>query len=159
MTRNYYLDFDSFYYEWFLSRCVPARRMLSFAEEYAERGVPVVRYERLYANPVAEFGRLIKRLGYEVDEDRLSVCVEEHRLDKLKVTGLDLGYKVETTHFRKGGWGNFLVEMPPSILADVNDRFGNYCRRWGYPLDLSGPSVDMYVAGLNALGSTDEVTG
>ncbi|MGD9601780.1 MAG: sulfotransferase domain-containing protein [Gammaproteobacteria bacterium] len=144
MTRHYYDDFDSFYYEWFISRCVPSHRLHTFASEFAERGVPIVRYERLNANPRFEFARLLKRLGHEVDHERLRLVIEEHRLENLKRNGVYIRYRVEQTHFRKGGWGNFLDEMPPHILADANERFGSYLKRWGYPIELSEESINTY---------------
>ncbi|MDG3042453.1 sulfotransferase domain-containing protein [Roseicyclus marinus] len=156
MTRSYYDDFDAFYYEWFLSRCVPAHRLHTFAEEFAARGVPIVRYERLNASPQHEFSRLLRRLGYDVDHKHLHYCVEQHQLSKLKKEGLDIRYRVETSHFRTGGWGNFLEEMPSHILADVNRRFSGYLERWGYPLDLSEAIVADYRHRLFKLSGLDE---
>ena len=41
----HYEDWDEFYYEWYLSRFVPAFDMPAHSEEYARLGVPVVRFE------------------------------------------------------------------------------------------------------------------
>lgn len=158
MTRFLYDDFDSFYYEWFLSRCVPSHRLHTFADEYAVRGVPILRYERLQANPVSELARLLARWGFSPDYERIKDVVNIHQLAKLQNKGLDLGYWVEPSHFRKGGWGNFLDEMPLSILEDVNWRFEQFLRRWGYPLSLSDTSITRYRQYLLAIAKESQET-
>jgi len=146
MSRFYYEDLDSFYYEWFLSRCVPSHRIHTFADEYAERGVPVVRYERLCCDTEGELARIIRRWGGEVDSERLRSIVEKHSLGELKKRGLTLreGHHIQTSHFRKGGWGGFVEEMPLHILNDVNQRFHDYLARWGYPTDVSPEALESY---------------
>jgi hypothetical protein len=159
MTRFFYEDMDSFYYEWFLSRCVQAHRMFSFAEDFASRGVPVIRYERLNADPIGELSRLIARWGIVPEINRVGQIVNDHHLSKLKKTGLNLGYKVEKSHFRKGGWGNFLNEMPPHIVDDITERFGSFLKRWGYPTDLSETNIAAYCATLDSLHNTPPAVG
>lgn len=149
MKRFYYDDFDSFYFEWFLSRCVPSHSLHTFADDYAARGIPVVRYERLQSNCESELARLVARWGANPDREKIGAIVRKHELKILKATGLDLGYQVEASHFRKGGWGNFLTEMPQHILADANARFEAYLRRWGYPLSLTDESIRDYRARLS----------
>lgn len=152
MNRCHYEDIDSFYYEWFLSRCVPAHRLHTFADEYAERSIPLVRYERLQASPCNEMMRLLRRWGIEPDIEKIREIVALHQLENLKRSGLNLGYHVESSHFRKGGWGNFLNELPKHILQDMNVRFSDYLQRWGYPVDLTEENIDSFKAGLAVLG-------
>ena len=154
MTKFDYADFDSFYFEWFLSRAVPSHKIHSFAEEFAERSVPVLRYERLNSDTELELGRLIYRWGFSPDPVRVKNVVQRHQLKELKRSGLDLGYRVEPSHFRKGGWGNFLSELPLNILEDMNYRFEAFLRRWGYPVDLSDESVNKFVTSLNTRSSS-----
>ena len=45
---------ENFYYDWFLSIIVPQYRVHTFADEYAQLGVPVIRYERLYDDTLGE---------------------------------------------------------------------------------------------------------
>ena len=132
MTRHYYDDLDSFYFEWYLSRCVPAHRMMTFADEYAERGIPVMRYEKLHADPEGELARLLRRWGVQPDSERVRMVVENNTLNKLKKEGKNLGYDIATTHFRKGGSGGWKNELTPHVIKDINERFGHYLHRWGY---------------------------
>ena len=148
MTRFYYEDFEAFYYEWFLSRCVPSHQLHTFAQNYAERGIPIVRYERLQADPDRELSILIARWGFTPDMERIKAITQAHHLKILKTKGIDIGYHVEKSHFRKGGWGNFLTEMPSHILRDVNERFEDFLKRWGYPVELSEVEIAKFQNGL-----------
>jgi hypothetical protein len=111
----------------------------------------VLRYERLASDAKKEFGKAVKRLEFTPDAEHLKSRVENHQLEKLKQKVMNLNYEVETTHFRQGGRGNFLREMPPHTLQDVNNRFGDYLARWGYPLSTGGKEVDAYGASLREL--------
>jgi Sulfotransferase domain len=130
----HYPTIEQFYYEWFLPRVVPFHRILTHAEEFTIRGVPPVSYERLYDNPVEELGRLIKRLGLHFDRDRVAAVVEMNTIDRLRNSGKQLDVFVPETHFRKGGYGNYARELPPKIIAHVNEVFGDVLKRWGYEI-------------------------
>src|SRR3546814_18486859 len=71
------------------------------ALEYSERGIPVVRYEDLYADPEKEFARLIRRLGFHCDLARIRHIVEEHKIENMQKKGIDLDVKVTPAHFRR----------------------------------------------------------
>ena len=128
----HYPTIEQFYYEWFLPRVVPFHRILTHAEEFTIRGVPPVLYERLYDDPLGEFSRLIKRLGLHFDPDRVAEVVERNTIDRLRTSGKQLDVFVPVTHFRKGGYGNYRQELPPKIIAHVNEVFGGILKRWGY---------------------------
>jgi hypothetical protein len=128
----HYPTIDHFYYEWFLPRVIPFHQVLTHAQEFTIRGVPPILYERLYDDPVAEFGRLIKRLGLHFDPERVALVVEQNRIDRLRNSGKQLDVFVPSTHFRKGGYGNYRRELPPNIIVHVNETFGDVLKRWGY---------------------------
>jgi len=130
-----YADIETFYYDWFLSRLVPAHRFHTYWEEYAERGVPVLRYERLRQDTKAELVRLFERWSQPYDEARLDKAIAANELQALKKTGKQLGdVQIATSHFRKGLSGSYKTELPPAILADVEERFGKVLKRWGYSI-------------------------
>lgn len=130
----HYPTIEQFYYEWFLPRVVPFHRVLTHAEEFTVRGVPPILYEKLYDDPVGEFGRLIRRLGLPFDKERIIAVVERNTMDQLRNSGKQLDVFVPGTHFRKGGYGNYHEELPPKIIAHVNETFGDVLKRWGYEI-------------------------
>ena len=127
-----YPSIEQFYYEWFLPRVVPFHGVLTHAEEFTNRGVPPILYERLYDDPIGEFGRLIKRLGLPFDQGRVAAVVEQNRIERLRNSGKQLDVYVPTDHFRKGGYGKYREELPPKIIRHVNEVFGALLTRWGY---------------------------
>jgi hypothetical protein len=120
---------EEFYYEWFLPRIAPHHGVHDHAEQFAQRGIPVIRYEKLYDRPEYEFNRLIRRLGLPVDTERISAVVRKNRLDELQKTGRQLDVFVPTPHFRKGGHGGYKTE---SIIRHVSQTFGEMLARCGY---------------------------
>lgn len=134
MTRHHYEDIETFYYDWFLSRAVPAHRLHSFADEYAERGIPIVRYERLRQDTSAELVRLLRRWGHDPDPASVDVAISRNAFDRLRSEGKNLRYSIPPTHFRRGEVGSWRTELPPAIAADMNWRFEEFLRRWGYAL-------------------------
>ena len=143
----HYHDIDSFYYEWFLSRMVTTYRWHTHSIEYAALGIPVVRYERLCKDPLGEFERVIRRWGLEVDEERVKAAVQKNSIDQLKAAGKQLNVYVPPSHFRKGGSGGYLEELPPHIILDANQRFADLLKRWGYPQAREHLSADHNVTG------------
>jgi hypothetical protein len=132
---NFHYDtIEEFYFQWYLPRVVPFHRIETHAVEYAERGVPIVRYEDLCADPVREFQRLILRLGFDCDDDRVRSVVDNHKLEVMKKEKHVFDVEISPEHFRKGGWGNFREEMPAIVRKDVEKRFADVFERWGYEL-------------------------
>ena len=125
-------DVETFYYDWFLSVVVPQYRVHTFAEEYAERLVPVVRYERLYDDTLGEMRKLIRRWGLVFDEAKMKHAIALNSLDRLKLGGKQAEIFVEASHFRKGGYGNYKHDLPAKISTDVSQRFYALQSRWGY---------------------------
>jgi hypothetical protein len=128
----HYEDWNEFYYEWYLSRAVPAFDLAAHSDKYARLGVPVVRYERLRIDPVREVMRLLKRWGLTVDEQAVACAVKENEISRLRVTGKNLNIKVPPSHFGSGSIGSFKSEIPTEILLDFENRFSSLLSRWGY---------------------------
>lgn len=128
-----YPDIDTYYYDWFLSRLVPGLRVHTYWEEFAERGVPILRYERLCDAPEAELVRLFRRWGEPVDQDKVAAAVERNSFENLKSKGRQLqDVFIPTSHFRKGRSGSYKDDLPQHIIDDINSRFGQLLSRWGY---------------------------
>jgi sulfotransferase family protein len=128
----HYDDVHSFYYDWFLSRPVPAYKLNSHSERYARLGVPVVRYEQLRQHPERELERLLLRWGFEPDPAEISRVIAANDLDKLRKEGKSLEKEIAPEHFREGAIATFAKELPDDILRDVEWRFSRCLRRWGY---------------------------
>jgi hypothetical protein len=123
---------EEFYYEWFLSRIVPYHGVHDHADQFARRGIPVVRYENLYDHPEYGLDRLLRRLGLPAESERLSSIVQKNQLELLKQRGRQLDVFVPCVHFRKGGYGGYKTELPQPIIRHVNRTFGEMLARWGY---------------------------
>jgi hypothetical protein len=127
-----YEDVEAFYYDFFLSIKVPQYRVENFAAEYARLGVPVVHYERLWDSPLDEMRKLILRWGFSFDRNRMQEAIESNSLGKLRASGKTFEIHIDAAHFRKGGYGNYKDELSAKIVTDINERFRDVQRRWGY---------------------------
>jgi Sulfotransferase domain len=123
---------EEFYFDWFLPRVVPFHRIPTHADEYAQRSLPVVRYEKLCENPALELRRLLHRLGLPSEDARIFDVVEKNRIDKLQKTGRQLDVYVPPAHFRRGGHGGFKEELSDRVLRHISLAFGDMLLRWGY---------------------------
>jgi hypothetical protein len=133
--REFHFDnWDDFYFDWFLSRGVAAFNPNQFCHDYAIKGVPVVRYEKLLHDPYHEMTRLLNTWGLAYDVEKLEAAIESNGFKKLASGGKNINVAVPPSHFRRGSAGSFRDEMPPNIRADVEKRFSWYFQRWGYDL-------------------------
>jgi len=131
-----YADIQTFYYDWFLSRMVAAHAYHTYWDDYASHGVPVLRYERLVADPFHELVRLFERWGQPFDVERVKSAIERNSFEKLKQQGRMIGTTaIGSSHFRRGKAGSYKDELPKAILDDINQRFGPTLLRWGYPIE------------------------
>jgi Sulfotransferase domain len=128
----HYETVAEFYYDWFLSRAAPALKLDTVAEEYAELGVPIIRYEKLRADAEGELGRLLRRWGFDPDPERVRAAVAANDIDRLRVDGKMLDTWVAPEHFRRGGVGTHVEELPAGIIRDIERRYERMLRRWGY---------------------------
>lgn len=128
----YFETIESFYFEYFLSKLVPRYQWTQHAESYIERGVPLVKYENLCENPAGELERLFYRWGVTVTPENIRSAIDRNAIDKLRISGRKTWRQIPSTHFRKGGYGNYVNTLPQVILEDITVRFANYLRRWGY---------------------------
>jgi hypothetical protein len=128
-----YEDIDTFYYDWFLSRLVPAHRFHLFSAEYAERGVPIIRYERLVSNTAGELLRLFKRWDEPIDAAKIEKAVRMNLIETLRREGKRMGsVTMHPTHFNRGEVGRYREGLPAHIVRDIETRFGHVLARWGY---------------------------
>lgn len=119
-------------------------------EGYIRWGWPVVRYEDLWEDPARELRRLFARWAIEVPEEKIQAAVEANSLDNMRAGKGNVRAEVQKAHhFRRGGWGSFLDELPEAVLADFEQRYIDDLRNWGYwPVtDLSGARTRIAPAG------------
>ncbi len=126
-------DIDSFYYEYFLSKIITRYDWVNHPTKYIERGIPLVKYERLWDDPFRELERLFLRWGIEVAAENIERAIEKNTLANLQKTGRETSYRhTPQSHFRKGGYGGYANVLPDKVIQDINYRFCDYLRRWGY---------------------------
>lgn len=103
-----------------------------FAEDYINWGWPVIKYEDLLEQPHAELKRLFQRWQIDVSESQIARSVEENSLQRMREGGGRMNNVIERSHFRKGGAGNFLEELPREVLEDFERRYFDDLCNWGY---------------------------
>ena len=128
-------DIESFYFEYFLTRYMPIHRVVNHAESYIERRVPLIKYEALWDDPMKQLQRLFLRWGIKVEKEKIQYAINNNSIEKLSKTGKKSWEQIPPTHFRKGGHGGYKNILPKKVIEDINYRFGDYLRRWGYVLD------------------------
>ena len=125
-----FYDIETMYIEFFLRRFskLPLEEL---ANSYVERGWPVIKYERLFDDTELELKRLFQVWGVNINESKIRSVISANTIENIKKSGVLESY-IENDHFRKGGYGNFTNEIPIHILKDIELRFGDYLRSWGY---------------------------
>lgn len=131
----HYNDIESFYFDYFLHVLIDRYDWLNHAQDYINHGIPLIKYENLWDNPVDELIRLFKSAGLTVDKEIIIEVVDSNDIKKLSKTGKDTYIHIPKSHFRKGGYGNYKNELTDKILYDINTRFREYLMQWGYDLD------------------------
>lgn len=126
-----FYDLETMYIEFFLRR-FSKMPMGQLADSFVERGWPVIKYERLYDDAERELDRLFRIWGIAVDAGKIKAVAAANTIDGIKKGGGVLESYIEKDHFRKGGYGNYVNEIPAHILKDIEFRFGDYLRSWGY---------------------------
>lgn len=134
MNRPYfqYNDPEAFYFDWFLPIVVRQFSVHTFSDDYARWYVPVVRYERLLEDPLGEMRKLVLRWGMEWDEQRMEDAANKNSFSRLKEGGKQFEVHIDPSHFRRGVRGAYKEDLPAKIVKDINDRFSDVQRRWGY---------------------------
>ncbi len=131
-----YDDIEQFYFDIFVNVYITLphwKDWLTYCEDLANAGVPILHYERLFDNPTGELNRIFRSWKIDVLPDSIEESVKKNTISiyqrgqKESLAGKALG------HFSQGGGhGKFHQELPPIVLEDVNRRYGEYLRRWGY---------------------------
>lgn len=133
--HHIYNDFESMYTDFFLPYIFNKRSILeTLPTDYVRFGWPVIRYEKFWDNTEAELKRLFQIWDIEITDEKIRESIRENSLDSMRAGKGKTTTEVQPTHFRKGGYGNYKEIIPPHILADIEDRFGDYLRRWGYKI-------------------------
>jgi len=62
----------------------------------------------------------------------MQAAIDKNSLQNLQSTGKTFEIHIDASHFRKGGYGNYRDDLPPKVVADINERFRDLQKRWGY---------------------------
>ena len=126
-------DLESMYIEYFLRRFshIPIDTLV---DDYVKLGWPVIKYENLWDNAMRELTRLFAVWQIEVSEEKIARAVEQNSIKVLRNSqqSATIDSSIKRDHFRAGGYGQFRNEIPEHILSDIERRYGNYLRSWGY---------------------------
>lgn len=126
-------DIESMYIEYFLRRFanIPIATLM---DNYVKLGWPVVKYERLCDNAFRELQRLFAIWAVEMPSEKISDAVAKNDINVLRKSSKTstVHKSIKPDHFRAGGYGNFKQELPEHICIDIEKRYGDYLRSWGY---------------------------
>ena len=128
-----FYDIESMYIEYFIRRfCnIPID---SLVDDYVKYGWPVIKYERLCDDAFKELKRLFAIWQIEVADEMILGAVKNNDINVLRsadnTSTIDATIKYD--HFRSGGYGQYKHELPEHICFDLERRYGDYLRSWGY---------------------------
>lgn len=128
-------DIEQFYFDYFISYTKFFNTWDQFEERLVGWGIPLIKYEKLRENPIDELERLFKRWGIIVSRDEITMSVERNSIKNYQSGKVDVTKEhIYSTHFSRGGVDH-LDEIPDKVLSDINQRYGEKLRRWGYKID------------------------
>lgn len=126
-------DAKKFYYEYFLANFIEKQHHPSeLMRGYVARGWPVIRYEDLYDNPEGELVRLVEVWGLEMSTSQIENAIKKNSLENMRKGSGIVADNIEGSHFRRGGYGGYKFELPEIVVSDIETRFEDYLKRWGY---------------------------
>jgi hypothetical protein len=130
---SYFNNIEEFYREYFLGYIDKRYQWNTHPDDYVELGIPIIRYEDLWTNPILVLEKLLKRWGLPINKEKIEESIKLNSINKLKEEGKSVFRDIPTTHFRKGG-SNYIEEMPEQVINDVEENFAEFLKRWGYKL-------------------------
>lgn len=121
-----------FFYDYFFPRMDALYDMQSYWDKFSAFNLPIVRYESMTKDPAAVLHALGLQLGLTFTQVRISDAIERTRISKLRKEGV-MGYEyVNPGHFGRGVVGSYKDVLPDEIIKEIEVRYGETLRRWGY---------------------------
>lgn len=130
----YFNDIESFYYEYFLPKVVHRYEWINHPVDYVEHGLTLVTYESLWDDTKKELEKIFHHWNLPISREKIVESVDNNKIEKMSKNGKQVWRKIPVTHFRKGGYGGYKNELPEQVLNDINERFSDYLKRWGYTI-------------------------
>ncbi len=118
------------------------QRLLTWSEhvhswvDFSGLPVQVVRYEDMKENPHAMFTRVLRRIGVEVDDERLQRAVEFSSFETLRDQEQQSGFSEKSpkcqSFFRRGSIGAWRDELPDACADELLNKHAEMMHRFGY---------------------------
>lgn len=112
-----------------------SRHVTSWTER-APFPVLTVRYEDLQADPQGEFIKVLKHIGFPVDQERLERAVRFSAFEEVSRQEADKGFieKSPTAErfFTKGTSGQWESDLAPELVEAIRTAHGSVMKRHGY---------------------------
>ena len=102
----------------------------------AARGYHETTFERLTADPLAEFTALLDALGLPVERPALEAILEGVRFAKLRRDWASRHPNAETNHYRRGRAGDWRNHLEGDVKERFRTRYGPLLIKLGYETSL-----------------------
>ena len=102
------------------------------------KGLHIVRYEDMVANPLDAFTKVIRFLRLRFDEERIVEAIKAVEFSKLQKREAEHGYienpALERQYFRKGKVGGWQEELSPEMAKAITKGSEDVMNRFGYDI-------------------------
>jgi aryl sulfotransferase len=117
-----------------------SRHVQSWLDGY-KGDICLVRYEDMLADPFGSFGKIVRAIGYEYDENRLETAIRNSDFKVLKRDEEAHGFKEKTAKtkvfFREGKSGTWRKHLSEQNVRDIVNGHREVMTRLGY-MDAGG---------------------
>lgn len=108
----------------------------------------VIRYEDMMQRPWTTFGKVVKSLGWDLDNERLEHAINLSSFDKLKDQENRNGFvergSPDVEFFRKGQIGSWKDELSADQVAKIESDHGPIMEELGYGCDSDNSGVSRH---------------
>ena len=131
-------NIEQFYFDFFIKTFIklpPWFDWINYYNNLTNLSVPVLHYEKLYDDTQGQLEWLFDYWDIKISSEKISSILEYNTIDYYQKGQKKSLNDRPKEHFRKGSYGNYVNELTPSIIKDIEKRFGDYLENWGYSLN------------------------
>lgn len=116
-----------------------SEHVISWIDRQSDFPTHITQYEKLHEDALGELRKIVKFLGWKLDEDRLRQAVEENQFKLLQKAEEQDGFSEQASSgkafFRRGQVGAWKDELDPELARQIERDHGEVMRRMGYAVE------------------------